>query len=25
LAAVRRHQERLWQAAPAFFAGWGER
>ncbi len=25
LAAVRRHQERLWQAAPAFFVGWDTR
>jgi DNA-binding PadR family transcriptional regulator len=25
LAAVRRHQERLWQAAPAFYAGWEAR
>ena len=25
LAAVRRHQERLWQAAPGFFAGRGAR
>jgi DNA-binding PadR family transcriptional regulator len=25
LTAVRRHQERLWEAAPAFFAGWSAR